>query len=125
MKTAAISLAIASALAVNAAPVQKRDLSTYSFTEFTREFGKSYSADELERRKLTFAKNLEAIMAHNSNSSDSTWVAGVNKFTDWTNEEFRASHGHRTQPLTWGTSAAWQPTGKDIPASVVVVQYSY
>lgn len=119
VKIAAVSLAIASTLAVNAAPTQKRDLSTYSFAEFTREFNKSYSADEYARRELIFGRKLEAIMTHNT--GDSAWVAGVNKFTDWTEKEFssfaRGMRRQHRQPL-YAMGSAWQPSGKDIPASV-------
>jgi hypothetical protein len=118
MQIVTLYLTIGSALAVSAGP-QKRDLSAYSFADFTSEFNKSYLPDEHARRELVFARKLASIMAHNA--GDSAWVAGVNRFTDWTDEEFSSfARGMRSQhklPLS-GMGSAWQPTGKDIPASV-------
>ena len=43
----------------------------------------------LNDRKETFLANLEDIIAHNSDSSN-TWSKGINQFTDLSNEEFAA-----------------------------------
>ncbi len=64
------------------------------FMEFITTHGKSYgTVEEFEYRKALFAITEDAIQAINSNEAN-TWVAGHNKFSDWSNEEFSKMHGY-------------------------------
>ena len=69
------------------------ELDNYSFEDFLRESGKSYTdATERQRRFDIFSANLKKIKSHNSNPS-STWKMGVNRFTDLSAEELKSTHG--------------------------------
>lgn len=67
------------------------DLSGYTFSQYMKDFQKSYSGDELVRREAIFKQNLAGIIAHNQ--AGTTWRAGVNQFTDLTTEDMKAFKG--------------------------------
>jgi len=67
----------------------------YSFEEYVSDFQKSYSSEkEYSLRKKLFETRLEAILAHNRDTTK-TWKNGVNHLTDRTEEEFRSLLGYR------------------------------
>jgi len=65
----------------------------YSFEDYIVEFEKHYDAEEYEIRKAIFNKQLALIHAHNKDTTK-TWKEGVNKYTDATEEEFKALRGY-------------------------------
>jgi C1A family cysteine protease len=71
------------------------------FMEFITVHGKSYgTVEEFEYRKALFAITEDAIQAINSNEAN-TWVAGHNKFSDWSHEEFSKMHGYIPEAHTY------------------------
>ena len=78
-------LASLSSLAMGLSP-------SVSFEEYTAHFGKVYGVEELATRRSIFESNVAVIVAQNERESTgaSSWKAGINKFSDWTNDEFRA-----------------------------------
>jgi len=68
----------------------ERDLSSYTFADYVAEFGKPYTTGNDERKSI-FEHNLQEIRSHNANPSK-TWFMAVNKFTDMSSEDFKASH---------------------------------
>jgi cathepsin L len=72
----------------------ERDYSTYTFKTYLREFGKTYgSNEEYARRELIFLREVEEIVRHNADKSQ-TWTKGINHMSDWTMEEFRGLLGY-------------------------------
>lgn len=65
---------------------------TYTFEDFCREFGRSYEpeSEEYRSRRAIFEARLEEVRAHNADGGRA-WQRGVNRFSDYTAEEFRAS----------------------------------
>jgi len=61
------------------------------FTAFVREHGKYYDAQETAVRYNTFKANLDYVMKHNvaAEAGKYTYTLAMNKFGDWTNEEYR------------------------------------
>lgn len=57
------------------------------FTDFLITFKNTNKTGDLPHRYEVFKNKLKAIMEHNQNPS-STWVKGINAFSDWTDEEF-------------------------------------
>lgn len=84
----------------------ERDLASYTFSEFKREHGKQYAtAVEERRRSAIFRDNLRIIRTHNAHP-DKSWWADVNRFTDWTNDEF----------TLWRTGGAHQSAAREANA---------
>ena len=95
------------------------------FMEFITRHGKSYgTVEEFEYRKALFAITEDAIQAINSNEAH-TWVAGHNKFSDWSHEEFSKMHGYIPEthvyteptilPETNADSVNWVTAGATTP----------
>merc|ERR1711936_1228952 len=61
------------------------------FEKYQKDFGKEYSSPrEYIQRKAIFESNLKDILNHNANRDSNTYIKGVNKFTDMTQQEFEA-----------------------------------
>lgn len=75
-------------------------LSHPSHEDYMRQFGKKYTSDEQTLRARIFAENLARIDAQNA-LPDQTWTAGINEYTDWSNEEFRSKRTG-TRPMFTG-----------------------
>merc|ERR1711865_18245 len=72
---------------------------SYGFAEYLVEFEKSYSdANHFQLRQDIFLNNLEQIRAQNR-MPGATWTAGLNEFTDWSNDEFRARRTGTKKPI--------------------------
>jgi len=87
MRTGVALLCLLAVLAaVNAARRFEFTEAGYSFEQYKRDFNKNYDddCDENERHKMLFYTHLEQIITHN-NRQDTTWKAGVNKYTDLCN----------------------------------------
>lgn len=71
---------------------------TLAFNSFMSDHGKSYaSLEEKERRYRIFKANLTHIRLHNEQGH--SYELGMNKFGDWTREEFsQMVHGFRQNP---------------------------
>ena len=66
----------------------------FHFTSYIAKFDKSYQTErEFLFRRGIFEKNLKTIEAHNAKGL--SWKMGVNPFTDWTDEEYKAMLGYR------------------------------
>jgi hypothetical protein len=76
------------------------------------------TADVDGTRQAIFEKNLELIKSHNAIPTK-TWFATVNKFTDMTNEEFRALNKGRKEKMFEGEAQPHKLSAMvhDIPAS--------
>ena len=59
-----------------------------SFEEFELAFGKKYSSRERFVRRAHFERSLQRVAAHNA--GDHSWKAGINQFSDLSDEEFRS-----------------------------------
>jgi len=95
MKSFLLFLFVAS-LFVGALSVKKTkwfQLEDYTFDDYLREFGKSYSSEELLFRRQIFEDKLLSIRLHNIDPTN-TWKKGINRFSDRTNEEFRRLLGY-------------------------------
>ena len=68
-----------------------RDLQDHHFEEHLLEFGKSYEGEEHSRRSANFYTNLARVLAHNEEytAGKHSWYMDMNKFGDWTHEEFK------------------------------------
>jgi C1A family cysteine protease len=83
------------------------------FMEFITTHGKSYgTVEEFEYRKALFAITEDAIQAINSNEAN-TWVAGHNKFSDWSHEEFSKMHGYIPEAHTYTQATILPETNAD------------
>mmetsp|Transcript_16938 Transcript_16938/g.36452 ORF Transcript_16938/g.36452 Transcript_16938/m.36452 type:complete len:435 (-) Transcript_16938:325-1629(-) len=92
MAPTGIACAILSLLASASAT----DLSSITYAEFLQRHGQDRSSDHLsyEHRERLFHDQLDVIRRHNANPYAS-YKLGLNKFTDYTKEEFHALLGHR------------------------------
>ena len=69
------------------------------FMKFVSKYGKSYGTKaELEFRQEQFKTNL-AVIAQENSSNGNTYTLGTNKFTDYTEEEYKALLGYKKSPL--------------------------
>eukprot|EP00932_Pfiesteria_piscicida_P019386 SRR837773.621.p1 GENE.SRR837773.621~~SRR837773.621.p1 ORF type:complete len:405 (+),score=57.58 SRR837773.621:26-1216(+) len=100
-----VRLALVAALAVGQASAA--DLSTITYDVFLREHGEARSHDTVgyETRARLFSQRLEAIQRHNANRH-STWTKALNKFADYTDEEFHRLLGYRRQLRRGATRGA-------------------
>jgi C1A family cysteine protease len=73
----------------------------FEFTNFVKTYGKRYDVEEFFYRFQAFKAELDEIRTHNAGNS--TWLAGINEFSDQTREEFFKVH-----TCTYN-SAAFQP----------------
>eukprot|EP01065_Artemidia_motanka_P048877 TRINITY_DN79_c0_g1_i1.p1 TRINITY_DN79_c0_g1~~TRINITY_DN79_c0_g1_i1.p1 ORF type:complete len:365 (+),score=134.69 TRINITY_DN79_c0_g1_i1:67-1161(+) len=120
MRAATAVLALATAATARKTGWEElRERPSYSFSDYEAEYGKRYEAGERARREAIFNANLAKVRAHNADDS-ATWKMGLNKFADWTPEEFRrlskGARGPRTPPSP-PQGLLSQPVS-DLPASV-------
>lgn len=66
----------------------KSSQSELTFSQFIKQYDKSYADDELINRFNIYTNNIAEIQNHNSNP-DRTWSKGINQFSDLTPEEFK------------------------------------
>jgi len=89
-----IGLVLLAAVAVLAAGRDYENVNGYTFEEYVREFGKQYESEQDEAvHRMIFTRNLEEIIRHNSDRSQ-TWKKGVNQFTDLSTQEMKAYFGY-------------------------------
>lgn len=64
------------------------------FVSFMTQYEKNYmSEDEFNMRREIFNSNVEFINKHNAEGK--SFTLGVNKFSDWTDEEYRTLLGYK------------------------------
>ena len=96
-----------------------------AFAQFIGQYGRSYATkDEHESRFEAFRVNYRDVQEHNLRyeSGDVSWRKGINKFTDMTEQEFKAMYLsamiQRKQPDgDWKPHLTW---GKKIPKELPV-----
>lgn len=87
-----------------------------NFIDYVAKFNKSYeSVEDFEHRLEQFRQTHAFIQETNKTSSH---VAGHNKFSDWTEEEFKAIQGLRSHHTAGLEVSVKTPELKDVPASV-------
>jgi C1A family cysteine protease len=63
------------------------------FNAYLAKFGKSYDTkEEYEYRRELFMRAFQEVQEHNA-QNDKTWFTAINKFSDMTNQEIKASLG--------------------------------
>lgn len=110
-----VSLA-ASLVSVSAATFPgERNLSAYTWQDYQAEFGKNGDDD----RRAVFEENLQQIIDHNSQESKE-WFATVNKFTDYTLDEFsKFVKGRKSDRMQFGgVEQAYTSKSAYVPDSV-------
>ena len=93
----------------------------YSFSDYAKEYNKVYEPEEFTRREAIFIKNLEYITTHNAEVGK-TWTAGLNEYTDWSNDEFKSKRTGISKKMFFNNHES-RLNGvdrkvKDLPASV-------
>ena len=111
---------------VAATPMTAMD---YKFINYVAQFGKSYSTVEeyIARQTIFAAKDLEMTI---ENASQSSYVLGHNKFSDYTDAEYKRLLGFKKNPLMinrapetipvnavpdWSTGVNWVTSGAVTP----------
>lgn len=94
----------------------ERDLLTYTFEDYEHEFGKKQAGNRAIR-SFVFEKHLRIIQEHNADPHKS-WSMGVNEFTDWSAEEFKANRLNYRPHLVRDGKLSLATTFSDLPDSV-------
>merc|ERR1719282_321479 len=78
-----------------------------TFEEYVREHGKSYDAEEFQKRKEIFEANVAKINAHNDEYAQGkhSWFASINHLTDLTVEEFASLRATKYSPSAFPVAA--------------------
>jgi len=82
-------------------------LKNYTFSEFRKQFRKTYGAEspEATKRQKIFKKNLQYLIQHNEGPAK-TYIMGINKFMDQSEDEFQKLLGYkRTGGKSFGSSS--------------------
>lgn len=71
-------------------------LRAYSFTDFVRQYGRSYEpgTEEWNEREKTFYRRLQEVIDFHE-GPPASWSMGITKFMDFTESEFQAMMGYR------------------------------
>ena len=100
MKFLALSALLLAASSVEAKAPKHHELDeSYSFSQYVKDFSKSYTPEEYSRREALFQENLKDILSHNQ-LLGRTYHKGINHFTD-----FAADEGHFG--YSKGASSTW------------------
>jgi cathepsin L len=93
----------------------EREFSAYTWEHYKAEFGKTGGDD----RRAVFEENLRQIVEHNSQESKE-WFATVNKFSDYTREEFSIFvKGRKADKVQFGgVEQMYTPRSADVPDSI-------
>jgi len=75
------------------------DWSNYTYEQYLQDFKDGDSRMASEERRANFEATLEYINKHNA-QNDKTWFATVNKFADWSPEEFQSHVKGKVSPPT-------------------------
>lgn len=90
----------------------RADLEDYTFTQFLRDFGRSYAegTEQYLHRAAVFQASLAKVRTINERNAREgrQWVAGIHPFMDWTQVERRKMNGYRPQRARRPVLAALQ-----------------
>jgi KDEL-tailed cysteine endopeptidase len=90
----------------------------YEFIKYVAAHGKSYATKtEFEFRSALFKQTLAKIEAENL-KNENTFTVGINKFADWTKEEYKRLLGYKSQMRRLPATTTEVPLNVSIPASV-------
>jgi len=81
-------------------------LRNYTFDEFQKQFKRSYgpgSSEYISRQKV-FKKNLQYLIQHNEGPAK-TYIMGINKFMDYSEDEFQKLLGYKRTGKSFGASS--------------------
>jgi len=93
MKTIAILAVVAVGALLLSTYTQTPD-NDEAFQKFISQYGRNFaSEDEYNMRKGIFAESLRKVEEHNAKGL--SWTYGINKFSDWTHEEYQRLLGLR------------------------------
>ena len=100
-----VLLALAAATVAAAARPRWHQLQSYTFAQYSKDFGKQYplGSDEYAIREKLFAAQLAKVQAFNADTTQ-TYKKGINHMTDWTRAEFQRLNGR--------VPDAWMPETK-------------
>jgi cathepsin H len=91
--------------------------SDHHFNTYLSQYAKSYSEEEYLLRREIFLETLKRIELHNSDK-ERTWDMGINEFSDWTFDEFKAKRLGDPQDCS-ATKGSYNPVRNvNIPTSV-------
>ena len=118
MHTCSLVCLLLLAVAATAAPKAHELTPHYAFGQYLADFKKSYpSPVEHAKREKLFAQSLEDVLAHNSRPS--SYKKGINRFSDWTEDELAAIRGGRVEPKYEPKYASvFKSSGKPVAAEV-------
>jgi cathepsin L len=93
----AISALLAIIFADAATPKWDKLTPEYTYEQYCKDLGKKIPSDykEYEKREKLFKTQLREVLAHNADKTQ-TYKKGINKFSDWTREEFARLNGGRS-----------------------------
>jgi len=96
------------------------DQNQFLFTQFLAQHGKSYGHDEMAHRYATFKANLQRVESHNEEytAGRQSFYLGMNRFGDWTNDEYRSYVGRIQRPLPGIEASATIRPLLGLPAAV-------
>jgi cathepsin L len=106
---------VIAATGVLAVEAQVRDYSGYGFNDYVKEFGKSYNAEELQRRQALFDAELSKINAQNEGyaKDEQSWYASVNHISDYTAAEYKTLRSTSTYSPSTHPIVALQSQGSN------------
>jgi hypothetical protein len=87
----AVVVAVLLAVAVTAQIKLSEEEYQFEFASFVQTYNKEYSATDFFTRYAIFKQKLDFVRMHNAGNS--TWLAGINQFSDLTDAEFAALLG--------------------------------
>jgi hypothetical protein len=91
--TALLACAAAVSAGKTWSSVESTTPENYTFQDFTEEFSRTFDTlEESHARKAIFQANLETILQHNADKSQ-TYTMGINDYADMTKAEFKAFYG--------------------------------
>jgi cathepsin L len=95
-------------------PTADVDLARYTFTDYVRDFKKSYDADHFPARQAAFESAMEKIVAHNA-AVGTSWKMGVSEHTDKLPSEWRQITTGRNAALAAHLESAAPPAIEQAP----------
>jgi len=109
---------ILAATGVLAIEAQVQDYSSYSFQDYVKEFGKTYTEEEFQRRQSLFEAEMTKIKAQNEEYQNGhhTWYSAVNHLTDSTVQEFAKLRSTSTYSPSSHPIVKLESTGANPPS---------
>jgi len=88
----------------------------FEFLKYVAKYGKSYGTkEEFEYRANNFRNVLQQLSEENS-KNDNSFTVGINKFADWSHEEYKRLLSYKAIPKEFVSQA--EPTNVSIPQAV-------